>query len=98
MSLPCKWDVQIGKFIEFMDNAKGMKTALFGIVVAILLQVGGFLFLWGGLVTTVKTHDKVLDIISTKLNNVKIVGYAIAGEKGEEGDTGAQGIQGEVGK
>ncbi|OGM12528.1 hypothetical protein A2V80_00845 [Candidatus Woesebacteria bacterium RBG_16_39_8b] len=81
MTIPCTQEENIGKFKEFMENSKGLKATIFTIAVAILLQVGTFIFLWGGLTTIVKVHDKAIDRILGKLDNVKIVGYAIAGEK-----------------
>ena len=75
---PCKWDTQMGKIIEFIDNIKGLRVVLGGIVVAILVQVGAFLFMWGGLTTTVKTHDEAIHNILAKLEKVKFVGVASA--------------------
>jgi len=76
----CKWDVQMGKIIEFMSEVKGFKATLFTIALAILIQVITFAFLWGGLTTTVKSHNININKILTKLDNVKIV-YA----RGEQG-------------
>ena len=88
----------LGQVKEFMDNSKGLRTLLGGIVVAIILQVGTFIFLWGSLTTTVKDHTKHIDEICNTLKNVKVIGYAIAGEKGEQGIKGDIGLQGIPGK
>lgn len=85
---PCKWDEEMGwmrefmgKVKEFIDSNKGTKVLQYSIVGVIIVQVGAFLVMWGSLTTTVKAHTKDIDKILTKLDNVKIVGYAIAGEK-----------------
>ncbi len=77
----CSKEEFIGEVKEFINNSKGLRGVLSGVVVAILLQVGAFLFLWGGLTTTVKNHDKSIDKILSKLDTIKIVGYAVAEEK-----------------
>ena len=81
---------------EFIDSCKGFKGILITLAITILLQVGTFLFLWGGLVTTVKVHDKNIDDLTAMLKDIKIVGVVYA--KGEKGETGLQGIQGIPGK
>ena len=88
MQHDCVQQEEIGKIKEFINNTKGMRTAIGGIVVAIILQVGTFLFLWGGLMTTVKIHDKTIDVVcadmksfsklAVKLEGIKLVGYAHA--------------------
>jgi len=75
----CMQEEKIGKFEEFMSNTKGLKATLFTIAVAIILQVGSFLYLWGGLTTTVTVHDKAIDNLVKKFDNVKIV-YAETAE------------------
>lgn len=77
---PCIQEENIGKFKEFMENSKGMKATMFTIALAILLQVGAFLFLWGGLMTTVKVHDQAIERLVAKFDKLKVVGYAIANE------------------
>jgi hypothetical protein len=57
---------------------------MFTIAVAILLQVGAFLVMWGGLTTTVKAHDKSIETICRKLDNIQIVGYAYGEPDGTE--------------
>ena len=87
--IPCTKEEELGRLKEFMEGMKGLKATLFTVSLAIILQVGTFLFLWGGLTTTVKTHDKNIDKILSKLENVNIIGYAYAkGEKGEQGERG----------
>ena len=81
----CVQEETIGKIKEFMENTKGMRSTITMIALAILIQVGTFLFLWGGLTNTVKNHDKSIDRIVAKLDKVKIVGYAIADETKFEG-------------
>ena len=63
----------IGKTREFIESMKGLKATLFTVSLAILIQVGTFLYLWGGLTTTVETNVKTIDKILTKLDSVKIV-------------------------
>ena len=43
-----------------MDATKGLKATLFTIAVAILIQVGTFLYLWGGLTNTVNKNTEHL--------------------------------------
>ena len=95
MTQPCIKEKEIGKLEEFMENTKGMKATMFTISVAILIQVGAFLVLWGGLTTTVKYHEKSINSILEKLDKVKIIcamGESglqdIQGEKGDKGDKG----------
>lgn len=102
MEHECTKEEFLGKVSEFMENSKGFKTTLFTIALAILIQVGTFLYLWGSLVTTVKVHDKEIvkqeakiDRILDKLGSVKFV-YA-QGDKGDKGDRGERGQQGETG-
>lgn len=80
----------IGITKEFMNNFKGVKITLFTIAITILLQVGTFLYLYGGLTTTVNMHDKNIDKILTKLDDIKFIGVV--------GAQGIQGIQGERGQ
>jgi len=54
----CKQEETIGKIKEFIGNMKGMKAMLGTIVVAIAVQVGTFLFLWGSLTTTVNKNTE----------------------------------------
>ena len=77
----CKQEETIGKFKEFMSEMKGFKATLFTIALAIILQVGTFLYLWGGLTTTVKNHDKLIETVSTKIDKVLAISYANAHEK-----------------
>jgi hypothetical protein len=81
MTHECSKEEFLGQVKEFMDGCRGMKGTLFTIAITILLQVGTFLYLWGGLVTTVKVHDKAIDKLVSKLDNVKLVGYALAEPK-----------------
>ena len=88
MSEPCIQEENIGKFKEFMNNYKGVKASMFGIVVAIVLQVISFSFLWGTLTATVKQNTKFLwedlaprtavltrevDIAKVKLENIRLI-------------------------
>jgi hypothetical protein len=105
----CKQEGFLGEVREFIRESKGLKATMFAISITVLIQVGAFLVLWGGLTTTVKTHDKTLesnsqeikaqakniDRILGKLENINIVGFAYAkGDKGNKGDIGLQGLQG----
>ncbi len=80
MSIPCDKEEFLGEVKEFIANSKGFKTTLFTIALTILLQVGTFLYLWGGLTTTVKVHDKAIDALVNKFDKLKVVGYAVANE------------------
>lgn len=81
MAHECIQQENIGKFKEFIGNMKGMRPILWSIVTAIIIQVAGFLYLWGCLVTTVNYHDRALEKVCNKLDNIKIVGYAMAAEE-----------------
>ena len=50
----------MGKIKEFMSSMKVFRTNLVAIVIAIVIQVGAFLYLWGSLTTTVKADTKYL--------------------------------------
>jgi len=56
----CPHNETIGKIKEFMESVKGFKTILATISIAIVIQVASFLFLWGGLTTTVKANGEYL--------------------------------------
>ncbi len=63
----------IGRVKEFIEGSKGVRGTLTIIAMTILLQVGTFLYLWGGLTTTVRSHDQDISTILRKLDSVKIV-------------------------
>jgi hypothetical protein len=84
VSQQCIQEENIGRFKEFMENTKGVKATLFTIAVTILLQVGTFLYLWGGLTTTVKAHEVKISQVYQKLDNVQLVGYVYAEPKQEK--------------
>ena len=88
MSEPCIQQEKIGRFEEFIENTKGMRTAIAGIIVAIIIQVMAFLFMWGGLVNTVnrnteylwkdlsvstRENTRNLDRLMTKLEGIKFI-------------------------
>lgn len=81
MGLPCKWDVEMGKVLEFVSESKGLKATMFTIAITVFLQVGTFLFLWGGLTTTVANHEKNISRVLNKLDGIKLIGYVNAEEK-----------------
>ena len=56
----CPHNETIGKIKEFMESIKGFKATLTTISIAIIIQVATFLFLWGGLTTTVKVNTEYL--------------------------------------
>ena len=102
----CIQQETIGKFKEFIDSMKGFRTTLFTIALAIVVQVVAFVYMWGGLTTTVsKNSDQIwckltptaeknqlnIEKILTRLDTIRFV---YAGEKGNTGATGVQGIQG----
>ena len=84
----CIQQETIGKFKEFMSEMKGFKATLFTIALAIIIQVGAFLYMWGGLTETVKKntehvwktitptmteHTRNIDKILAKLDGSTIV-------------------------
>ncbi|CAK0754887.1 conserved hypothetical protein [Azospirillaceae bacterium] len=90
MAHECSKEDFLGRVAEFMDNMKGFKATLFAIALAIVLQVGTFLYLWGGLTTTVAKNSeqiwckltptadqnaKNIAILLEKFKNVKLIGY-----------------------
>ncbi len=75
----CIQEETIGKFKEFMENTKGLKATIFTIAVTILLQVGSFLYLWGGQTEKIKNIEKIV----SKFDKIKIV-YAIGNNENEK--------------
>ena len=88
---------------------QGFWTAFWGLlgtlVIAMVLQIGAFLYMWGGLTTTVNQNTKHLwnsitpavaentrniDRLITKWDTIQF----IVGKTGETGKQGIQGIQG----
>jgi hypothetical protein len=59
--LKIKWAEDTVKAI--MNSALTIKMSLAGVVVAILLQVGGFIYLWGGLNKTVEVNSGRLNTL-----------------------------------
>ena len=43
-----------------MENTKGVKTILYTMALTIVIQVGSFLYLWGGLTATVNKNTDYL--------------------------------------
>ena len=56
----CPHSETIGKIKKFMQSVKGFRTTLAAVSIAIFVQVATFLFLWGGLTTTVKANGEYL--------------------------------------
>lgn len=56
----CKQEEEMGKIKEFMSNLKGVNAMLFSLTIAIIVQVGTFLYLWGGLTEVVKKNTEYL--------------------------------------
>jgi hypothetical protein len=77
----CLKEEEWGRLHEFMESFKGFKPTLWTIVLAIIVQVGTFLFLWGKLTTTVQYHEESIKKLWSKIENIKIVGYANADTK-----------------
>jgi hypothetical protein len=106
MNHECKQEETIGRFKEFMQATKGLKATLGMIGMAILLQVGTFLYLWGGLTKTVNDNTKQIwekntPCITDNTRNIdKILAKmdTIAEIRGYKGDKGEQGVQGIPGK
>ena len=90
-----------------IKEGKGWRATIITVGLAIFIQVGAFLVMWGSLTTTVKkntdylwgditpkVHNNIRDIdrILTKLDSIKMI--AIMGDKGEKGDKGDKGRDG----
>ena len=67
----CIQQQEIGKIKEFMDSIKGVKASIFIMTITIAVQVGTFLFLWGGLTTTVTFHDKTLTKLEIQVDSLR---------------------------
>ena len=79
----CLHEGFLGEVKEFIANSKGLKATMFTIALAILLQIGTFLYLWGDLTRLVKTHDTTIASLDKKLDSIRYIGYAYAdGENG----------------
>jgi hypothetical protein len=81
MNHECKQENFLGQVKEFMNSYKGTKALQFTVVGVIIVQVGAFLVMWGSLTTTVKVHDKNINFLMSKFNNIKLIGYVNAEEK-----------------
>ena len=55
-------------FVRHVTEGNRWRVAIVGIVLAVILQVGGFLYLWGGLDTTVKRNEKDVQRVFDKLD------------------------------
>lgn len=58
---------QITTLATQMKELFGMRGAVYGIVVAILMQIGGFFYLWGGMDQMVKINTRRLNIIEERI-------------------------------
>lgn len=81
MAHDCQHSEDWGRMKEFISATKGVHLTLGTIAFSIVIQVCTFLYLWGGLTTTVKNHDTILSSVCRKLDSVKLVGYVYADEK-----------------
>lgn len=52
----CKQEGFLGQVKEFMQNSKGVKTLQWTMAGVIVVQVGAFLVMWGGLTEVVKKN------------------------------------------
>lgn len=77
----CLHENFLGKVSEFMESQKGNKVLFGGIISAIILQIGAFLVMWGGLTTRVTMHDESIKMFAKKFDNIKLIGYVQAAEK-----------------
>jgi hypothetical protein len=73
MTHDCKQEEAIGKIKEFVDSTKGLKATILTISCAILLQVGGFIWMWSSLTTTVNQNTEHLwkDITPQTMTNTR---------------------------
>jgi len=80
MAHECNHEQTIGRFKEFMEATKGIKATLLIMSLTIAIQVGTFMYLWGGLTETVKRHDITIEKVCSTLDGIRLVGYAVAEE------------------
>jgi len=59
---------------KHMDEGQSWRIAIMGIVVTMLLQIGGFLYIWGQTTAIVKQHTKDIEetrsIASEEMKNI----------------------------
>lgn len=57
------WKVKtfLKQFSEHMKAGEGYRKAIVGVILTIILQVGGFIYMWSRLATTVEFHGKTLE-------------------------------------
>ena len=67
----CIQNETIGKIKEFIDGMKGFKATLLVMSITIVVQVGSFLFLWGGLTTTVGYHDRSITKLEVQVDSLR---------------------------
>jgi hypothetical protein len=105
----CKQLERLGRFEEFITTSKGWRTAIIGVVFAIVGPVITFGYLWGQLSNTVSRNNEYIwgdltkasrentrnvDRILEKMENLKY----LVGPTGSQGERGIQGKQGEPGR
>jgi hypothetical protein len=56
----CIQQEKLGAIEEFIKSMKSTRGVLWTIAIAIVLQVGSFLYLWGSLTTTVKKNTEYM--------------------------------------
>jgi hypothetical protein len=81
MSHECKWDVEIGKFKEFMESSKGTRALQWSMLGIFIVYLGTFLILWGGMTEKVKNQGDDIKFFKDKFSNIKLIGYVNAEEK-----------------
>jgi len=84
----CIQEETIGKLKEFVSNNKALRSSLQGIIIAIIIQIVTFGFLWGQLTTvvekntdylwgdvtpTLRENTRNIDRILSKLDAIKVV-------------------------
>jgi hypothetical protein len=115
MTQPCEQKEEIGRIKEFIEGTRSVRNVLIGsiitLTIAIIFQVGAFLFMYGSLDSTVKKNTdylwnditsatrentRNLDKLMVKLDSIKLI--AVMGDPGIQGMQGIQGLRGIQGK
>ena len=71
---------------KHMDEGVGWRVALLGVIITIFIQVGAFLYLWGGLTTVVNVNTKKWTVLEpehqTLIKDVEVLKEKSYGYRG----------------
>lgn len=81
MAHECTKENFLGQVEMFIKDFKGMKTFAASVVIAIIIQIVSFSVLWGKITEKVYNNEKTIVKLYDKLNDIKIIGYAVAGDE-----------------